>query len=135
MYLNALYLHSQCVYNATVSSAASVAVGSTGRLYRSTSSRRYKRNIESAEADLGAVDGLGMCTWEPAESDGEFDEGRYAGLVAEDVFDALGGLYVTLDREGRPDAIEWGAVTAYLVEQVKDLRARVAALEGRGAQA
>jgi hypothetical protein len=127
--LNCAYLHSQSVYSNTVASAGNVTVGSTGRLYRSTSSRRYKRNVEAAEADLGAADGLGMCTWEPAESDGEFPEGRYAGLIAEDVFDALGGLYVTLDAEGRPDAIEWAAVTAYLVEQVKDLRARVAALE------
>ncbi|MDR1015727.1 MAG: DUF859 family phage minor structural protein [Coriobacteriales bacterium] len=135
LYLRALHTFVPSAYADTTSAGANVSVGSTGQLYRSTSSRRYKKNIEPQEADLGAVDGLMLCTWEPARDDLGIDEGRYAGLVAEDVSDALGGLYVTLDSEGRPDAIEWAAVTGYLVEQVKDLRARVAALEGRGAQA
>ena len=71
------------------------------------------------------------------EGKGEIDEGkRFAGFVAEEVYDAGLTEFVVLDEEEKPDALHYGNMTALLVKALQDaaqqidiLTTRVAALE------
>ena len=121
-------------YNLTTAAAANLVVAADYYLYRSTSSARYKKNIVDYDRGLAAVMSLRPVYY---EGRGEIDEGkRFAGFVAEEVYDSGLTEFVVLDEEGKPDALHYGNMTALLVKalqdaarQIDNLTARVAALE------
>jgi hypothetical protein len=121
-------------YNLTTAAAANLVVAADFYLYRSTSSARYKKNIVDYDRGLDAVKKLRPVYY---EGKGEIDEGkRFAGFIAEEVYDAGLTEFVVLDKDGKPDALHYGNMNALLVkalqhaEQLIDiLTTRVAALE------
>jgi hypothetical protein len=121
-------------YNLTTAAAANLVVAADYYLYRSTSSARYKKNIVDYDRGLDAVISLRPVYY---EGRGEIDEGkRFAGFVAEEVYDAGLTEFVVLDEEEKPDALHYGNMTALLVkalqdaaQQIDSLTTRVAALE------
>jgi hypothetical protein len=121
-------------YNLTTAAAANLVVAADYYLYRSTSSARYKKNIVDYDRGLDAVMALRAVYY---EGKGEIDEGkRFAGFVAEEVYDAGLTEFVVLDEEEKPDALHYGNMTALLVkalqdaaQQIDSLTTRVAALE------
>lgn len=121
-------------YNLTTAAAANLVVAADYYLYRSTSSARYKKNIVDYDRGLDAVMSLRPVYY---EGKGEIDEGkRFAGFVAEEVYDAGLTEFVVLDEEEKPDALHYGNMTALLVkalqdaaQQIDSLTTRVAALE------
>lgn len=103
-------------------------------LLRSTSSARYKTAIRPLRDDESAK----VLDLEPIayRSTAKADDGRklHWGFTAEQVAEVAPWL-VHFDAEGRPDAVQYERVVVGLVGVVKDLSARVAALEagaGRG---
>ena len=55
------------------------------------------------------------------EGKGEIDEGkRFAGFVAEEVYDAGLTEFVVLDEEGKPDALHYGNMNALLVSALQE---------------
>lgn len=103
-------------------------------LKKSTSSSRYKVNIADAAFDREAVLGLRPVHFQDKREYAEQgDDARWhAGLIAEEV-DALGlQEFVSYDAEGRPDGVQYERVAVALLDIVKDLAARVVALEERG---
>ena len=121
-------------YNLTTAAAANLVVAADYYLYRSTSSARYKKNIVDYDRGLADVMALRAVYY---EGKGEIDEGkRFAGFVAEEVYDAGLTEFVVLDEEEKPDALHYGNMTALLVkalqdaaQQIDSLTTRVAALE------
>ena len=121
-------------YNLTTAAAANLVVAADYYLYRSTSSARYKKNIVDYDRGLADVMALRAVYY---EGKGEIDEGkRFAGFVAEEVYDAGLTEFVVLDEEEKPDALHYGNMTALLVKALQDaaqqidiLTTRVAALE------
>ncbi len=121
-------------YNLTTAAAANLVVAADFYLYRSTSSARYKKNVVDYDRGLDAVKKLRPVYY---EGKGEIDEGkRFAGFIAEEVYDAGLTEFVVLDKDGKPDALHYGNMNALLVkalqhaEQLIDiLTTRVAALE------
>jgi hypothetical protein len=121
-------------YNLTTAAAANLVVAADFYLYRSTSSARYKKNIVDYDRGVDAVMSLRPVYY---EGKGEIDEGkRFAGFVAEEVYDAGLTEFVVLDEEEKPDALHYGNMTALLVkalqdaaQQIDSLTTRVAALE------
>lgn len=133
------------VYNATTASGANVFVESSGQMRRSTSSERYKENIE-VWAGEDSVLRLTPVTFDGMVGEPEIDEesglpvidkksGRkkvvmrttgetFLGLTAEDVAANFpwGAVY---DDEGLPDAINWNAIVAGLIYEVSKLRGEV----------
>jgi hypothetical protein len=114
------------VYSQTTATAANVAVDSGGQIRRSTSSRRYKENIAAYAKGLAEVLAMNPVTYTSKLDD---DGIVHAGLIAEDL-DALGLTeFVQYDPQGRPDALAYGNIVALLINAVKELSARVEALE------
>jgi hypothetical protein len=105
-------------YNLTTAAAANLVVAADYYLYRSTSSARYKKNIVDYDRGLDAVMSLRPVYY---EGRGEIDEGkRFAGFVAEEVYDAGLTEFVVLDEEGKPDALHYGNMNALLVSALQE---------------
>ena len=122
------------VYNTTISSAANVFVGSSGILYRSTSSRRYKNSIENATHGLTELLALRPVTYKGNND----DDGNtvFGGLIAEEVHDAGLTEFVQYNDDDEPDALAYGNMVSLCIkaiqeqqETIKKLEARIAALE------
>lgn len=125
------------VYAATTASAANVYVGSTGQLYRSTSSLRYKDNVDYE----GISEELAF-DMKPVSFTSKTDGSFHLGFIAEDL-DLIEPRLVDYDNEGLPDAVHYGNVTAVntmaiqglkrendaLKEQLASVLARLDALE------
>lgn len=114
-------------YNLTTAAAANLVVAADYYLYRSTSSARYKKNIVDYDRGLDAVMSLRPVYY---EGKGEIDEGkRFAGFVAEEVYDSGLNEFVVLDEEGKPDALHYGNMTALLASAIKELGKRLERIE------
>jgi hypothetical protein len=108
------------IYNSTTGSGANVHVGTTGRLYRSTSSLKYKTNVQAATFGLADVLKLRAVTY---QGNGLDDGSKtYAGLIAEEVHDAGLTEFVQYAEDGTPDALAYGNMVSLLVKAIQELK-------------
>jgi hypothetical protein len=107
------------------SSGTTVVADGNGKLWKQSSSRRYKTNIESLDEDTDAVLKLRPVRFQ-WKATGQND----IGLVAEEVEQQLNDL-VIYDNEGRPEAVKYDRVSLYLLAVVKDLKAENESLKQR----
>lgn len=131
----------------TTAAAANAYFDSAGNLLKSTSSQRYKKNVEPLTIDIAKILAL-----EPKMYDSvhKGDHGRYVGFIAEDA-DTLGlDAWVVHDDEDQVDGFAYGSWTVAqqvvlralwdrdtakderieeLEQTVTDLAARLATLE------
>jgi len=120
-------------YNNVTATAANMVVSSDGFLYRSTSSLRYKTQINDATHGLNEVLKLRSVTFK-SQNDGNQ---IFGGLIAEEVDSAGLTEFVQYDNENRPDAIHYSNMVALLIKaiqeqqtQINELKNRLSALEG-----
>lgn len=99
----------------------------TGQFYRSTSSLRYKDNIEDATHGLAEVLQLRPVTY---SGKSEVDTGkRFGGFIAEEV-DAIGLTeFVVYDADGNPDALGYDRMVSVLCKAIQELNVKVTTLE------
>jgi hypothetical protein len=123
-----------CPYNNTTASAANLVVGTGGDLQRSTSSLRYKTDVNDAAFGIPEIMRLRAVTYRGV-NDGER---VFGGLIAEEVHEAGLGVFVNYDEQGRPDSLAYGNMISLAVECIKQqqaliesLTARVSALESK----
>lgn len=118
-------LRCQGVYDQTTGSAANVFVNSSGQMYRSTSSLRYKTNVTNYGKGLDDVLKLRPVTYNgKSERDAN---ALFAGLIAEEVDSAGLTEYVVYDKDGRPDALHYSQMVALLINAIKELNAKIEA--------
>ena len=124
------------IYNTTTGSAANVNVDASGFLRRSTSSIKYKENVQDATHGLTELLQLRPVTYTgKSEADGAT---VFGGLIAEEV-DAVGlSEFVQYAEDGSPDALAYGNMVSLCVKAIQEqqavieeLQARVAALEAQ----
>ena len=123
----------QGTYSETTSASANLVVTTSGFLARSTSSFRYKENIQDYDKGIEAIKALRPVTY---QSKNEDDDKTYAGFIAEEVHDAGLSEFVDYNPECQPDALHYANMTAVLTKalqealtKIESLEARVAALE------
>lgn len=126
----------------TTASAANVFFDSAGNMLKSTSSRKYKTDIQPLDVDVETLLALEPKTF---ESKAENDEGRFAGFIAEDADDLGLEPWIVRDEDGEVDGFAYPAWTAAqqhilraqqkridsLENTVADLAARLEALESK----
>jgi hypothetical protein len=133
------YLRSVAVYDRTSGSGANVFIDSSGYLYRSTSSLKYKRDVVDYDKGISTVMQLRPVYYKSKvnDPDGNLVNTQYAGLIAEEL-DALGlDEFVVKDNTGEVESIHYGNMVALLTKAIQEqqalitsLTARIAALEG-----
>ena len=105
-------------YTSTSGAAANVVVTSGGALARSTSSLRYKTDVQPFTGGLSDLLQLQPISFaEKKDPNGP----RFLGFVAEDVDKAGLTLLVNYDEQGRPDALQYERLTTYIVNALKEL--------------
>lgn len=126
------YFGSPLIYSATTASAGNVFVSAAGQLLRSTSSRRYKDQIEPLSIDDSAavITSLAPITYRSRAEDDDPDR-RWLGFIAEDVADVDLRL-VELSEAGEPESVAYDRLVVHLVNVCQQLQERLAALEGGG---
>ena len=134
-------IYSPGVYAVTGGASANMVVGSDGGFYRSTSSLKYKKNVNDAVHGLADLLQLRSVTY---ESKNENEAGIvYGGLIAEEVHTAGLTEFVQYADDGTPDALAYGNMVSLCIKAIQEqqelitaqqtaietLEARVAALE------
>jgi len=125
---SALYIGAYSTTGSAANLRATAATGSA--ILFSTSSRRWKDNIEDVDAEtLAAAKRLKARHF---NSKHEVDNNkRLLGMIAEEVQEAGLDCAVEYDADGLPLAIDWNAITAALLARLEDAERRIAALESR----
>ena len=127
-------------YGATTTSTANLFVASNGNFARSTSSRRYKADIQSIDYGMKALE-LEPRTWvDIAEyrDNGNSTEGleRIPGFIAEELHELGLTELVQYNEDGQPDAVYYDRMLVAVIPVIKNqqqlieqLTARIEALE------
>lgn len=121
----------------TTANAANTYMDTVGRVYRSTSSRRYKQDERPADIDVSKVLALEPRVFR--SRDEVEDEGdaapTHVGFIAEEAADLGLDLWVSRDEAGDPESFAyplWGVAQQAVIQaqqaQIDALTAQVAAL-------
>ena len=119
----------------TTGSAANVNIDATSGIFaRSTSSLKYKRDVQNATHGLAKVMALRPVTYKgKSEADGDK---VFGGLIAEEVHEAGLTEFVQYAGDGSPDSLAYGNMVALAFKAIQELKAEVDALKAQlGAQA
>jgi len=114
-------------YNLITASAANMFVDSSGFVYRSTSSLKYKTDVKDSIHGLADVLKLRSVTYKSKNG----DDTVFGGLIAEEVHAAGLTEFVAYAPDKTPDSINYGNMVALLVSAIKELTARVQTLEAK----
>jgi len=116
-------------YNNTTGSGANTFLASDGSLGRSTSSLKYKRDVQNARFSLSDLMKLRAVNY---KSKSEKDGGIiYGGLIAEEVHDSGLTEFVQYADDGTPDALSYGNMVALCVKSIQEQQATINALTAR----
>jgi hypothetical protein len=113
------------------------SIDNSGRFIRTTSSQRYKADINPLELDVQDVYQLEPKTFKRVDEVEEIgDEAKvYPGFIAEDLAGTSLDKFVfySKDEDGndRPEGIHYAELTTALLVTIKDLNARLKVLESR----
>lgn len=114
-------------YNATTASAANVFIASSGLLQRSTSSLKYKTEVQDATHGLADILKLRSVTYK-GKTDGET---VFGGLIAEEVHEAGLTEFVQYAEDGSPDALAYGQMVSLCVKAIQEQQALITTLTER----
>jgi hypothetical protein len=113
------------IYNPTHGTTASAANmfinSSTGQISRSTSSRKYKRNIKTLPDAGSIIDGLRPVTY-TSKCKGDDPSQVMIGLIAEEVAEVCPEL-ATFDKDGKPNGVQYERLAVLLLKEIQRMRA------------
>jgi hypothetical protein len=105
----------------TTGGAANVNVGTNGVLRKSTSSIKYKRDVQNSTHGLNELLALRSVTYRGKSAlDGET---VFGGLIAEEVHAAGLTEFVCYDSEGNPNALQYGHMVSLCIKAIQELKA------------
>ena len=104
-------------------SGTTVVADNNGKLWKQSSSKRYKTNIETLATEAEDILQLRPVSFQH-KSTGQSD----IGLIAEEVEEQVKDL-VIYDNQGRPDAVKYDRLAVLLLEVIKTQQQRIADLE------
>ncbi len=114
----------------TTGSAANMFVSAgDGAIYRSTSSIKYKKNVEDYDKGLTELMQMRPVFYEGIS---ESDEGKiFAGLIAEEVHDLGLTEFVQYAEDGSPDSLAYQNMVALLIKSIQELKTEIDSLKNQ----
>jgi len=130
--VGSFYMRSGDTTAATANMQIVSTAGTTfGKVARSTSSRRYKTDIETVSYPDESVKLLRPVKYHGIKDMERGDNTWYTGLIAEEVAEIPGlELLVQYNDEGQPEAVNYAGLSVVLAEVVSRILNRLDALEG-----
>jgi hypothetical protein len=131
--VGSFYMRSGDTTAATANMQIVSTAGATfGRVARSTSSRRYKTDIETVSYPDESVKLLRPVKYHGIKDIERGDNTWYTGLIAEEVAEIPGlELLVQYNDEGQPEAVNYAGLSVVLAEVVSRILNRLDALEAK----
>ena len=128
--VNISTFYCQGAYAATTGSGANMFVNSSGQIMRSTSSKRYKKDIVDLEINTDEIYNL-----RPVSYTGINDNKRYFGLIAEEVAVIIPELVEyakekdvipgSSSEELIPDAVQYTMLSILLLKEVQEQKTQI----------
>jgi len=116
-------------YANTSGGAANMFVQTDGSFYRSTSSLKYKTNVQDATHGLADLLQLRSVTY---EGKAETDAGKtFGGLIAEEVHAVGLTEFVQYAEDGSPDALAYGNMVSLCIKAIQEQQALITQLTAR----
>ena len=128
------YLSVPGVYSGNTSSAANVHVTSGGFIYRSTSARKYKTNIQNYTVGLDKVNQMQPISYKSLTDtivDSDNVDKTYAGLLADDIHNLGLSEFVEYAENGEVENLFYDRMVAVCINAIKELSTKNDALEKR----
>jgi len=97
----------------------------TNRIYRVTSSRRYKTNIEDYTKGIEDLQKLRPVTFVDINSAENGNDKLYSGFIAEEVHDAGLEEYVEYNENNEPESVHYQNMVALLTKAVQEQQAQI----------
>lgn len=119
------YLGLPGIYALTTGAAANVHVAADGTMYRSTSSLKYKIDVQDAIHGLAQVMSLRPVTYK-GKNDGDL---VFGGLIAEEVHEAGLTEFVQYAEDGTPDALAYANMVSLAFKAIQEQQAIILAQE------
>jgi len=119
------------IQHGTTTDSANCVISTSGLIRRSTSSLRYKANVEDIDVTPEQVLAMRPVTFQDRgelEADPTTQQ-RYPGFIAEEIADLGLEVLVVRDGQGRPDALRYDRIAAAQQIVIRDHEARIADLE------
>jgi len=116
-------------YNNTYGNAANAFLSSDGSLGRSTSSLKYKKNVENYTKGLNEVMQLRPVSYQSKNT--KEDGITFAGLIAEEVHELGLTEFVQYAEDGTPDALAYQNMVALLVKAIQEQQAQIEELKAK----
>lgn len=124
-------IDSDGTYASTTASAANLVIQSTGLMQRSTSALKYKDDVQPIPASMiDAFLSLSGVTYK-SKCEGDDASKRHIGMIADYAHAAGLTELVTYGETGDVESFQYDRCVALLLEALKALRDRVAALEAK----
>ena len=120
-------IKSIATYNVTTANAANMNVGTDGFFRRSTSSLKYKTNIQDAAHGLAEVMQLRPVTYKGKSA--EDGDKVFGGLIAEEVHEVGLTEFVQYADDGTPDALAYGHMVSLCVKAIQEQQAMITELK------
>jgi hypothetical protein len=143
LYLEGNQVRSETIYDATSGSAANIFINSVGRMMRSTSSLKYKKDVEDLDPTYAynVINGL-RPVWFRAKGRPDMDEDArptdsYWGLIAEEVHEVDPRLVSYAAREEgkrEPEGVQYDRIIPHLLVVVKQQQTEINELKAQLAQ-
>ena len=117
------------VGHTTISSAANCHISNDGRIFRSISSIKYKKEIETLQVDLEIYKKLRPVTYKSKiQEDGDR---KFIGYIAEEIDEIGYTELVQYDKDGNPDGLSYSNFTSLNTAVIQTLLKRIEDLESR----
>jgi hypothetical protein len=116
-------------YNLTSGNAANMVVGADGTLYRSTSSLKYKTDIEDYDKGLAEVMQMRPVYYKSI-NEREKDL-TFAGLIAEEIQELGLTEFVQYAEDGTPDALSYSNMASLLIKAIQELKTEIDSLKNQ----
>lgn len=120
----------QRAYDSTTAGTSSCQVSTTGQLQRFTSARKYKHDFRPIEAERRAelfdkIEGVlyrSLC-------EGDDPDQWHMGIIADDVYPIFPEVVYVDPNTNEIESLKYDRLTAIYLDEIRDLRRRIAALE------
>lgn len=123
------YVALPTTYNNTSGSAANIYMDASGFLYRSTSSLKYKKDVQTATHGLAELLTLRPVTYKSkSETDGDK---VFGGLIAEEVHAAGLTEFVVYGKDDQPDALHYGNMVSLCIKAMQEQQFLIESLTAR----
>jgi hypothetical protein len=120
------YIVAPGVYAGTSGGSANVHIASSGALVRSTSAKKYKKDIKPYNVGLSTLKQFKPITY---KSKNEEDTKVYAGMLADDIHDLGLSEFVQYGEDEEVEGLSYDRLVTVCVNAIQELSAKVTALE------